>query len=109
MNPYNKVLIDGNTNRFYIHPKGHQVNPDLSQYVNETNPQAVEINEEEYQIYCDMGSTFQLCKVSCNASENFDRKQIVDDTKLEFRTDQQNMFRFVLKMKKTPESNRACI
>ena len=58
-----KVLIDGDTNRFYTRPKGQETNPDLSQYVHETNPQAVEINEEEYQIYCDMGSTFQLCKV----------------------------------------------
>jgi len=58
-----RVLIDGDTNKFYTRPKGLDSNPDLRQYINETDPQAVEINEEEYQIYCDMGSTFQLCKI----------------------------------------------
>lgn len=44
--------------------QGEANNPDLTLYLNETDPQAVEINEEEYQIYCEMGSSFQLCKVS---------------------------------------------
>ena len=44
--------------------QGEPNNPDLTLYLNETDPQAVEINEEEYQIYCEMGSSFQLCKVS---------------------------------------------
>lgn len=43
--------------------QGEPNNPDLTLYLNETDPQAVEINEEEYQIYCEMGSSFQLCKV----------------------------------------------
>ena len=59
-----KVLIDGDRNKFYKFPNGMADNPPLEQYVNETNPQAIEINEEEYQIYCDMGSSFQLCKVN---------------------------------------------
>lgn len=58
-----KVLIDGDKNSFYIYPKGEPNNPDLTLYLNETDPQAVEINEEEYQIYCEMGSSFQLCKI----------------------------------------------
>ena len=44
--------------------QGESNNPDLALYLNETDPQAVEINEEEYQIYCEMGSSFQLCKVN---------------------------------------------
>ena len=66
-----RVLIDGDTNKFYTRPKGLETNPDLRQYINETDPQAVEINEEEYQIYCDMGSTFQLCKVIISSLETY--------------------------------------
>ena len=43
--------------------KGQEINPDLSQYLNETDPTAVEIKDEDYQIYSEMGSTFQLYKV----------------------------------------------
>ena len=56
--------------------QGEPNNPDLTLYLNETDPQAVEINEEEYQIYCEMGSSFQLCKVSTGIFiSNLERKQ----------------------------------
>ena len=58
-----KVLIDGDSNKFYVYPKGGDTNPNLTKYVHEKNPQAIEVNDEEYQIYCEMGSSFQLCKV----------------------------------------------
>ena len=119
-----KVLIDGDKNSFYIYPKekfkiflrfknyffnqigcldgnfmnlyqGEPNNPDLTLYLNETDPQAVEINEEEYQIYCEMGSSFQLCKVSTR--------------KLVKNNDNKYHFRSVLKMKRIPVLNRATI
>ena len=58
-----QVLIDGGNNGFYIMPKGQETNPDLSKYVHETQAENIEVTEEEYQIYCEMGSSFQLCKV----------------------------------------------
>jgi hypothetical protein len=65
--PQNKslmqVLIDGGKNGFYIMPKGNETNPDLSVYLHETQAENIEVTEEEYQIYCEMGSSFQLCKV----------------------------------------------
>ena len=57
------MLIDGGQSGFYIRPKGREANPDLSQYVHETKAENIEVTEEEYQIYCQMGSSFQLCKV----------------------------------------------
>ena len=66
--PQNKslmqVLIDGAENGFYIMPKGQTTNPDLSKFVHETQAENIQVTEEEYQIYCEMGSSFQLCKVS---------------------------------------------
>jgi len=70
--PQNKslmqVLIDGGQSGFYIRPKGREANPDLSQYVHETKAENIEVTEEEYQIYCQMGSSFQLCKI-CSENE----------------------------------------
>ena len=75
--------------------QGEPNNPDLTLYLNETDPQAVEINEEEYQIYCEMGSSFQLCKVSTRklVKNNYNKSH----------------FRSVLKMKRIPVLNRATI
>jgi E3 ubiquitin-protein ligase CBL len=70
--PQNKslmqVLIDGGQNGFYIMPKGQPTNPDLSKYVHETQAENIQVTEEEYQIYCEMGSSFQLCKI-CSENE----------------------------------------
>ena len=66
-----QVLIDGGNNGFYIMPKGQEINPDLSKYVHETQAENIEVTEEEYQIYCEMGSSFQLCKVGFGKKMEF--------------------------------------
>jgi E3 ubiquitin-protein ligase CBL len=91
-----KVLIDGHNNRFYCFPKGEDENPDLNKYLNEKNPAAIEVNEEDYQIYSEMGSSFQLCKVI--------HSLIVIATTLSNPD-----FRFVWRMKKTLKLNLVCI
>lgn len=58
-----KVLIDGERNGYYTKPKGRLDNPDLSKYLHETKPENIEVPEESVQIYFDMGTTFNLCKV----------------------------------------------
>ena len=58
-----KVLIDGERNGYYTKPKGRLDNPDLTKYLHETKPENIEVPEESVQIYFDMGTTFNLCKV----------------------------------------------
>ncbi|XP_045464702.1 E3 ubiquitin-protein ligase CBL [Harmonia axyridis] len=65
--PQNKSLIqalrDGYKERFYLYPDGRPVNPDLSFAVQPTPEDHIAVTQEQYELYCEMGSTFQLCKI----------------------------------------------
>ncbi|KAI1278465.1 E3 ubiquitin-protein ligase CBL [Halotydeus destructor] len=65
--PQNKslcqALLDGYREGFYLYPDGRNVNPDLSWAVTATPQEHVCVSEEQYELYCHMGSTFQLCKI----------------------------------------------
>jgi len=39
------------------------VNPDISALAAETPEDHIQVTEEQYELYCEMGSTFQLCKI----------------------------------------------
>jgi len=39
------------------------VNPDISPLAAESPEDHVQVTEEQYELYCEMGSTFQLCKI----------------------------------------------
>jgi len=39
------------------------VNPDISMLAAETSEDHIQVTEEQYELYCEMGSTFQLCKI----------------------------------------------
>ncbi|ODM86646.1 E3 ubiquitin-protein ligase CBL, partial [Orchesella cincta] len=47
----------------YLYPDGRNVNPDLSSAVQLTPEDHVRVTQEQYELYCEMGSTFQLCKI----------------------------------------------
>ena len=47
----------------YIFPNGKDHNPDLQPYLVETKQQHIQVTSEQYEIYVEMGSTFQLCKI----------------------------------------------
>lgn len=47
----------------YLYPDGRNVNPDLSSAVQLTPEDHVKVTQEQYELYCEMGSTFQLCKI----------------------------------------------
>lgn len=49
--------------RSYLYPDGRNVNPDLSAAVQETEEDHIRVTQEQYEVYCEMGSTFQLCKI----------------------------------------------
>ena len=47
----------------YLYPDGEDDNPDLSQHLIVTPEDHIKVTEEQYELYCEMGSTFQLCKI----------------------------------------------
>ncbi len=47
----------------YLYPDGRQVNPDLTWALQPTPEGHVKVTPEQYEIYCEMGTTFQLCKI----------------------------------------------
>ncbi|KRT83973.1 zinc finger protein, partial [Oryctes borbonicus] len=65
--PQNKSLIqallDGYREGFYLYPDGRNINPDLSWAVQQTPEDHIAVTQEQYELYCEMGSTFQLCKI----------------------------------------------
>ena len=65
--PQNKslcqALLDGSREGFYLYPDGRTVNPDLSWAVQATPEDHIKVTQEQYELYCEMGSNFQLCKI----------------------------------------------
>ena len=47
----------------YLYPDGKSVNTDLSYLVHDTPEDHIKVTQEQYELYCEMGSTFQLCKI----------------------------------------------
>merc|ERR1712002_934340 len=52
------------------YPEGRSINPDLSWAVQATPEDHVKVTQEQYELYCEMGSTFQLCKICAENSKN---------------------------------------
>lgn len=46
-----------------MYPDGRDSNPDLTFAVQDTKEDHIRVTEEQYEVYCEMGSTFQLCKI----------------------------------------------
>ncbi|KAE8625167.1 hypothetical protein XENTR_v10006180 [Xenopus tropicalis] len=65
--PHNKplfqALIDGSREGFYLYPDGRSYNPDLTDLCEPTPHDHIKVTQEQYELYCEMGSTFQLCKI----------------------------------------------
>ncbi|KAM8927441.1 E3 ubiquitin-protein ligase CBL isoform 2-T2 [Pelodytes ibericus] len=65
--PHNKplfqALIDGFREGFYLFPDGRNQNPDLAGLCEPTPQDHIKVTQEQYELYCEMGSTFQLCKI----------------------------------------------
>lgn len=48
----------------YLYPDGRSINPDLSFAIQDhTQEDHIRVTQEQYEVYCEMGSTFQLCKI----------------------------------------------
>ena len=47
----------------YLYPNGEDQNPDLRELTSPSQEKHIEVTQEQYEIYCEMGSTFQMCKI----------------------------------------------
>ena len=47
----------------YLYPSGLDQNMDLTEILSPTQEKHIEVTQEQYEIYCEMGSTFQMCKI----------------------------------------------
>ncbi|XP_030601937.1 E3 ubiquitin-protein ligase CBL-B-B isoform X2 [Archocentrus centrarchus] len=61
--PLFQALIDGYKEGFYLFPDGRSYNPDLTGLCEPTPHDHIKVTQEQYELYCEMGSTFQLCKI----------------------------------------------
>ncbi|XP_076827970.1 E3 ubiquitin-protein ligase CBL-C isoform X2 [Brachyhypopomus gauderio] len=61
--PLYQVLIQGFQEGSYLYPDGRDVNPDLTSLCMPSQKGRVKVTEEQYELYCEIGSTFQLCKI----------------------------------------------
>ncbi|XP_030294366.1 E3 ubiquitin-protein ligase CBL-B isoform X2 [Sparus aurata] len=61
--PLFQALIDGFREGFYLFPDGRSYNPDLTGLCEPMPHDHIKVTQEQYELYCEMGSTFQLCKI----------------------------------------------
>ena len=57
------ICISPNFPFSFLYPDGRSINPDLSYLVQDTSEDHIKVTQEQYELYCEMGSTFQLCKI----------------------------------------------
>ncbi|EMP25255.1 E3 ubiquitin-protein ligase CBL [Chelonia mydas] len=57
------ALIEGHKEGFYLYPDGKNMNPDLTELTEPTPQNRIEVSPDQAQLYSQMGSTFQLCKI----------------------------------------------
>nr|XP_054597094.1 E3 ubiquitin-protein ligase CBL-C isoform X1 [Nothobranchius furzeri]XP_054597096.1 E3 ubiquitin-protein ligase CBL-C isoform X1 [Nothobranchius furzeri]XP_054597097.1 E3 ubiquitin-protein ligase CBL-C isoform X1 [Nothobranchius furzeri] len=61
--PLCKALIQGFKEGCYMYPDGRDLNPRLTGLCEPSSREKVTVTEEQYELYCEIGSTFQLCKI----------------------------------------------
>ncbi|KAM7383204.1 hypothetical protein PAMP_002875 [Pampus punctatissimus] len=61
--PLFQALIQGFKEGCYLYPDGRDVNPDLKNLCEPAQSGKVRVTEEQYELYCEIGCTFQLCKI----------------------------------------------
>ncbi|XP_038124063.1 E3 ubiquitin-protein ligase CBL-C isoform X1 [Cyprinodon tularosa] len=61
--PLYQALIQGFNEGCYLYPDGRDMNPDLTSLCELSSRDKVQVTEEQYEMYCEIGSTFQMCKI----------------------------------------------
>ncbi|KAM6427837.1 E3 ubiquitin-protein ligase CBL-C isoform 1-T1 [Liasis olivaceus] len=61
--PLFQALVDGHREGFYLYPDGKNMNPDLAELMEGSSQNRIQVSQEQFELYCQVGSTFQLCKI----------------------------------------------
>ncbi|UJR22004.1 hypothetical protein I4U23_025071 [Adineta vaga] len=61
-------LIDGERAGHYKYPNGKNIQIDLSSTLKTTESDRIHVSEEQYELYSDMGTSFELCKI-CSVND----------------------------------------
>jgi len=67
-----QALIDGEKQGLYLYPDGREVHIDIVGQLAVAAAERITISKEQYDMYCDMGTSFQVCKIC--SENNKDRK-----------------------------------
>ena len=68
-----QALIDGEKQQLYLYPNGKDQHIDISSAIAVTSATRIKISKEDTDMYVDLGTTFQLCKI---CSENPKDRQL---------------------------------
>ncbi|KAJ7303982.1 hypothetical protein JRQ81_011498 [Phrynocephalus forsythii] len=68
--PLFQALMDGYKEGCYRYPDGKNLNPDLTELVEVPSQSRVQVSQEQFELYCQVGSTFQLCKICAENDKN---------------------------------------
>ncbi|KAG8433876.1 hypothetical protein GDO86_012300 [Hymenochirus boettgeri] len=72
--PHNKplyvALLEGEKEGLYLYPNGLSSNPDLTELSNPSRSPKVLVTQEQWDLYSDMGSSFELCKICIDNEKN---------------------------------------
>ncbi|XP_037072343.1 E3 ubiquitin-protein ligase CBL-B-B-like [Pollicipes pollicipes] len=63
MDAVSQPLLRFSCDPAYLYPDGRDDNPDLSWAAQAAPEDHIKVTREQYEIYCEMGSTFELCKI----------------------------------------------
>ncbi|KJE92220.1 E3 ubiquitin-protein ligase CBL-B-A [Capsaspora owczarzaki ATCC 30864] len=63
-----QALIDGSVDGTFKYPMGQDDNPDIQRHVTVTPATHIKVSEEQFEIYSDIESTFELCKI-CSVND----------------------------------------
>lgn len=67
-----QALIDGQKQGLYVYPDGRDIKIDISSAIAIMSASRIQCSREQYEMYCDVGSSFQICKIC--SENNKDRK-----------------------------------
>ncbi|KAI0987369.1 hypothetical protein GJ496_001678 [Pomphorhynchus laevis] len=63
-----QALYEGQRDNYYKYPDGLNVRTDISAAFEDSSCEQIEISQEQYEIYCQIGDMFEICKI-CSERE----------------------------------------
>ncbi|KAM4703982.1 E3 ubiquitin-protein ligase CBL-C [Rhinophrynus dorsalis] len=66
----NEALQEGEKEGLYLYPNGLSTNPDLTELCRPTPNSSIHVTQEQWDLYSQMDSTFELCKICADNEKN---------------------------------------